>query len=100
MKHFTAYQKEELIALLDIRVDSIVDDIESASGIETVPGALDILRGKIESDNMDFTDDEREWIVEEAETRIKVCYGNMSSEGAAVLGLLRSMQNVIDKVSN
>lgn len=98
MKKFTAYQKEEILALLEIRRETVEDDIESATPLEAIPGALDLLEKKIEADDMNFTDLEREWIIEECEWRQQVAYDNEGNEGIKVYALANSMQNAMDKI--
>ena len=95
---FTKFQKEEILALLYVRQDTISDDPESASGLELIPGALEVLEKKIESDDMNFTPEEKGWLLEECECRADVALANQGNEGVKILGTLNSMNNAITKI--
>ncbi len=98
MKKFTQYQIQEIIPLIEIRRDTIQEDQESAYGPETVEW-LDSLEAKIQSNTMDFTDEEKEWLIEELETRINVGNGNKGhGQDLQILSFINSMNNAISKV--
>jgi hypothetical protein len=97
-KQFTKYQIEEIIALINVRQDTISDDQESASGLELIPDALDILMKKVESGDMNFTPKEKQWLLEECECRADVALANQGNEGVKILGMLNSMNNAITKI--
>lgn len=100
MKPFTRLQREEIEHKIDVRQESIEDDMDSASGIELEEGALDNLRAKIRSGIMDFTEGERQWIVSELENAEDIGWSNMRSEGPEkVNGYIGSMRNAINKIS-
>lgn len=98
MKKLTPYQKDEILALINIRRETVEDDIESATPFEAIPNSLDTLEGKIKSDDMNFSLAEIEWLVEEASSRKDMALSNSGNEGIKVLGLANSMQNIIDKI--
>ncbi len=98
MKKFTQYRIQEIIPLIEIRRDTIQEDQESAYGPETVEW-LDSLEAKIQSNTMDFTDEEKEWLIEELETRINVGNGNKGhGQDLQILSFINSMNNAISKV--
>ncbi len=100
MRSFTEFQKEELICLLGIRQDTVECDPESADPLEAIPGALEALKTKIQTGVMDFTELERDWLIEELETRMQVGYDNIEckAEKMSRMAFIKSMQNAIDKV--
>jgi|SRR6478736_7723018 len=103
----TAYRQDELIGLLDIRLETIIGDPESAdSGVDTPEDErfeteqnLEALKVKLETNNCDFTRLEKKWIIGECECRISVAEGNRDHEGVKVNGLIKSMQAVINQLS-
>lgn len=68
MKSFTPKQKEELLEVINNRLEIIFDDPSSADEFETA-SSLRTLEDKVLSGSTDFTEAEIKWIVEEAENR-------------------------------
>lgn len=93
---FTKLQKDEIIPLIEIRQDTIDDDPDSASGIELIPGALNQLKNKIESNIFEFTDGEKEFLIGEFEARRECGEANSSHDNT--VSFVRSMQNAINKL--
>lgn len=98
MKQFTKKQKEEILDAIDLRIDTISDDTESATHFESEE-SLNKLKVKIESNSMSFTYDEVEWIKEEMEWKLEMHYAAAETEiGFAAQGNINSLQNSIDKL--
>lgn len=98
MKQFTKRQKEEILDAIDLRLDTISDDTESATLFEGEQ-SLNILKSKIENGNMVFTKNEAEWIKEEMEWKLEMHYAAADTEiGFAAQGNINSLQNSIDKL--
>lgn len=96
---FTKYQIDEIVPLIDIRLETITEDPDSADDFETEE-SLEALKVKVESGSMDFTDAEKKFLIEELECRISVGYGNLDDEGVKVYGFINSLQNAIDKINS
>ncbi|HLO91531.1 MAG TPA: hypothetical protein VK172_10245 [Lentimicrobium sp.] len=99
MKTFTKYQKEEIIALIEIRQETILEDPESADEFEANADSLQVLMNKVICDDMNFSREEKLWLISELDNRISVANDNLGSEGTKVLGLVRSLRNAIDKIN-
>ena len=98
MKRFTKKQKEEILDAIDLRLDTISDDAESATEFESEQ-SLNDLKAKVESGNMDFTHGEVEWIKEEMGWKLEMHYAAAETEiGFAAQGNINSLQNSIDKL--
>lgn len=67
MHKFTPKQKEELLQLVDNRLDTINDDSSSADAFET-PISLNRLAMNIKADK-EFSEAEIKWMLEEATNR-------------------------------
>lgn len=102
MKKFTKFQKEEILYKLDIRVETILEDIESATTFERDKENLDKLRAKIIDGNMDFTADEKQWLKEELEDLNSGHEANIGLESGRdnmiVLAHKKSIDNALDKI--
>ena len=95
---FTKKQKEEILDAIDLRLDTISDDVESATAFESEQ-SLNNLKSKIEGGNMNFTSDEIEWIKEEMKWKLEMHYAAAQTEvGFAAQGNINSLQNSIDKL--
>ena len=98
MKKFTTKQKEEIMDAIDLRLDTISDDVESATAFESET-SLKELKVKIEGGNMLFSFDEAEWIKEEMEWKLEMHYAASETEiGFAAQGNINSLQNSIYKL--
>lgn len=98
MKQFTKRQREEILDAIDLRLDTISDDSESATSFESKQ-SLNALKNKIESGNMIFTNDEAGWIKEEIEWKLEMHYAAAETEiGFAAQGGINSLQNSINKL--
>lgn len=94
MKKFTDLQKDELIGLLDVRYDTIINDVESADDFETEE-SLSTLRSKLEAGSTNYTINECKWMIQELENRKSVAYGNDLTIGQKY-GFINSMDKAID----
>lgn len=56
---FTKQQKDELLCRIEIRKDTIEEDLDSADAFEAIPDALDKLKEKILYDSKDFNEAEK-----------------------------------------
>lgn len=100
MEKLTKYQIEEIIPLIEIRRETVEEDEDSADELEATPGALDELEAKIESNSMNFTELEKQWLIGELETRMNIANGNKGhGEDMHILAFNKSMQNAIDKIN-
>ncbi len=98
-KKFTPYQIDEIVPLIDIRLETIEDDPDSADEFET-PESLTTLKNKIESGNMEFTEPEKKFLIEELECRKEVGYGNQSNEGIKIFGFINSLSRAITLIKS
>lgn len=96
---FTKYQIDEILPLIDIRRETIEADPESADAFETEESLVE-LKGKVEAGRMDFTEDEKAFLIEELENRINVGYDNFDDEGIRVFPFINSLKNAIEKINS
>lgn len=98
---FTQFQTEELIGLVEIRIDTIVEDPESADHFETEE-SLEALKSKFLNKSTDYSKDEIQWIVTELENRIEVGYDNGAGpdERASRAAFIKSLNNAMEKVQS
>lgn len=75
------FEKDEMLSMIGIRRDTVEEDPESASGIESVDGALDQLENKIQSGNNSFTKGELEWLKAEADDLLEKTQAAISADG-------------------
>jgi len=98
MKLFTKLQREEILDSIDLRLDTITDDHESATAFESEE-SLNKLKSKIEAKQMDLTAGEIEWINEELDWKLEIGYAAAETEvGFAAQGWINSLQNAKDKL--
>lgn len=97
-KPFTKYQKDEILPLIHNRQETVQEDIESADEFEATPGALDELERKIKADDMNFTEAEKAWLIEEIEFRMEIA--SEADEPYQAAAFLKSLQNAIDKINS
>ena len=99
MKPFTPSQRYEILDSIDLRIDTITIDPESATEYETI-GNLTILKEKIKAKNMDLTKEERVWIWEEMEWKMEMAKSNCEDPEVGIKGQaeVNSFQNAINKV--
>lgn len=92
----TAYL-ELILNAIQVRLDTISDDPESADDFETI-SRLEILESKIKNNNFSFTESEKKWLVEEIENRMS----HVPKVLAAILGveIQTPKQIVVTKPSN
>ena len=97
-KRLTAYQKDEILhSMIEIRLETILDDPSSADDFET-EASLEELRRKIENDVMDFTPQEIKWLESEIDNRIQTGDSNRDHEGFKVQSFINSLNNAKDKI--
>lgn len=93
----TKFQRDEMLSKLQIRIETVEEDAESANGFEGTPGALPALEGKLRAETDDFTPEERAWLIEEAEDLISMSDEN-KGDPLWNNGLKKSMDNLIQKL--
>lgn len=99
MKPFTKSQQYEILDSIDLRIDTITDDPESATEFETVEN-LNALREKVKVNDMNLSKDERVWIWEEMEWKVEMAIGARENPeiGFRAQSEINSLNNAIDKV--
>lgn len=98
MKGFTKAQISEIEELIDIRIDTISDDPDSADEFEKKPNSLNDLKYKILNGIMEFTEEEVIFLKEELNVRINVAYDIRANEGISGNGLINLINNAKDKL--
>lgn len=98
-KPFTRSQIYEIKDSIDLRIDTITDDPESATEFETVDN-LNALKAKITQKQYILTLEERVWIWEEMEWKLEMAMAACENPeiGFKGQGDVNSLNNAINKV--
>lgn len=99
MKPFTKSQQYEILDSIDLRIDTITDDPESATEFETVEN-LNALKEKVKVNDMNLSKDERVWIWEEMEWKMEMAKAAVENPeiGFKAQAEVNSFNNAINKV--
>lgn len=96
---FTQFQKEEILALLEVRLQTIQEDKSSADDFET-EDSLNVLKSKIETADNSYTQQEIEWMIGEFAMRIQVASEySMSHEINIRKAHISSLKQAINKLT-
>ncbi len=96
---FTEYQKEEILHLISVRIETVTEDPESADEFET-PASLEALEAKIKAGvlGLDLTEDEQDWLRGELEFhKEKAEHGDPDTRNARA-AFVRSIDNALTKI--
>lgn len=96
-------QKEEILYRVQLRRETIEDDIESATPFEKTEGNLDALEQKILLGLSEYTLEEKQWLREEFEDLANIADCNINSaetdkEQRQIIGFVNSMNNAVSKL--
>jgi len=99
MKKFTSLQITDILDCIDLRIDTISDDPESADEFETIEN-LNILMEKIKAKDINLTIAERAWICEELEWKIEMAESAKDNPeiGFKAQAEINSLRNAINKI--